>query len=165
MKKYRRTPISIICYVIAALLLIYTIYVGSTTVATIVDYYSSYDMAPQAGEFLTYLMQNCLMPFVSSILIGMAGFILDAVRKADPANWLTDEELSDAKEAKKAAKLEAKAAKLEAKAAKAETAKKDEDEDEDPVSESTESEEGAVFSADTQEDKEVIEFKDLKESK
>ena len=160
MKKYRRTPISIVCYVIAALLLIYTIYVGSSTVATIVDYYSSYDMAPQAGEFLTYLMQNCLMPFVSSILIGMAGFILDAVRKADPANWLTDEELSDAKEAKKAAKLEAKAAKLEA---KAETAKKDEDED--PASESTESEEGAVFSADTQEDKEVIEFKDLKESK
>lgn len=158
MKKYRRTPISIICYVIAALLMIYTIYVGSTTVATIVDYYSSYDMAPQAGEFLTYLMQNCLMPFVSSILIGMAGFILDAVRKADPANWLTDEELADAKEAKKAAKLEAKAA-------KAETAKKDEDEDEDPASESTESEEGVVFSADTQDDKEVVEFKDEEESK
>lgn len=156
MKKYRRTPISIICYVIAALLLIYTCYVGSTTVATIVDYYASYDMAPQAGEFVTYLMQNCLMPFVSAILIGMSGFILDAVRKADPANWLTDEELAEAKEAKKAAKLEAKAA-------KAETAKKDEDED--PVAESTESEEGAVFFADTQDDKEAVEFKDEEESK
>lgn len=88
MQKLKKSPVSIACYIIAALVLIYCFYLLGTSYKTIADYYSAYSMKPQFGEVATYIMQNCLTPFVSAVTLFMAAFILDSVRKLDPKNYV-----------------------------------------------------------------------------
>lgn len=118
-KKYRRSGVSIACYVIAAIMLVYVCYQIGSTVSTINEYYAQYEMNATPMEYLTYCGQAALQPFFYALATFMFGFILDAVRKNNKANYLSDEEIEAAKEAKKEAKDAKKFAKGEAAAAKA----------------------------------------------
>ncbi|MBR3126574.1 MAG: hypothetical protein IKF42_14285, partial [Mogibacterium sp.] len=113
-KKYRRSPASIVCYVVAALMLLYIVYMIGSTVAQINQYYAQYDMKAQPMEYVTYILQAILTPLINVGVFFMLGYILDEVRKNNPAYYLSDEEIEQAKVAKKEEKL----AKQEAKAAK-----------------------------------------------
>lgn len=114
MKKFRRSPVAIACYVIAALLAVYFLAVIFSTLSTINEYYAQYDMRAGFGETFGYLMQNGMSIFVNALLVFMAGFILETVRKLNPSNWMTDEEIAEAREAKLLAREEKQAAKGEA---------------------------------------------------
>lgn len=114
MKKFKKSPIAIVCYVIASIFTVYFIAVIFSTLHSINEYYASYDMQAGFGETLGYLLQNGLGPLTNAILIFMAGFILDEVRKLNPANWMTEEELAEAREARQLAREEKQAAKGEA---------------------------------------------------
>ena len=110
MKKFRRSPFTIACYVIAAMFAAYFVTIVISTVTTINQYYAAYDMSPTFGEVASYLFQQGTMPLF---------IILDEVRKGNPANWASDEEISEAKEAKRLAKEAKQIAKGEAAAAAA----------------------------------------------
>lgn len=118
-KRYRRSRVSVVCYVIAALMFGYVCYQIGTTVQTINEYYAQYGMSAQPLEYVTYTLQAALQPIVYTIVIFMLGYILDAVRRNNKAYYLTDEELADAAEAKKQAREAKKLARGEAAAAKA----------------------------------------------
>ena len=125
-KKFIQSPIAVICYILAALMLIYACFQAGSTVKQINEYYSSYGMSAKASEYVTYVLQAILDPLIHAFTFFIAGYILNAVRKLDPKNYKTVEELveieeakKEAKEQKQAAKGEVKAAKSEAKAAKA----------------------------------------------
>jgi hypothetical protein len=117
-KKYRRSALSIVCYVLAALMLVYIIYTGGSTVAQINQYYAQYGMKAQPMEYITYVMQAVLTHIVNAFLFFMMGYILDEVRKNNAAYYLSDEEIEEAKIAKKEAREAKKAAAAEAAAAK-----------------------------------------------
>lgn len=119
MKKFRRSPFTIACYVIAAMFAAYFVTIVISTVTTINQYYAAYDMSPTFGEVASYLFQQGTMPLFAAIGTFMAGIILDEVRKGNPANWASDEEISEAKEAKRLAKEAKQIAKCEAAAAAA----------------------------------------------
>ncbi|MBP3896264.1 MAG: hypothetical protein J6D57_00295 [Mogibacterium sp.] len=119
MKKFRRSPFTIACYVIAAMFAAYFVTIIISTVTTINQYYAAYDMSPTFGEVASYLFQQGTMPLFAAIGTFMAGIILDEVRKGNPANWASDEEISEAKEAKRLAKEAKQIAKGEAAAAAA----------------------------------------------
>ena len=114
MKKFRKSPIAIACYVIAALVAVYFIAIMFSTIHSINEYYATYQMKAGLGETLGYLLQNGLGPLTNAIVIFMAGFILDEVRKLNPANWMTEEEIAEAREARQLAREEKQAAKGEA---------------------------------------------------
>ncbi len=118
-KKYRRSVLSIVCYVLAALMVIFIIYTAGSTVAQINQYYAQYDMKAQPMEYVTYVMQAVLTHLVNAVLFFMMGYILDEVRKNNPAYYLSDEEIEEARIAKKEEKIAKKAAAAEAAAAKA----------------------------------------------
>lgn len=103
-KKYRRSKVATVCYVLAALMLVYTCYQIGNTIFTIVQYYAQYDMNATPSEYFTYIMQNGLSPLINAVVLFMLGYILDAVRKLDPKNWLSDDEIADKKEEKQASK-------------------------------------------------------------
>ena len=119
MKKFRRSPFTIACYVIAAMFAAYFVTIVISTVTTINQYYAAYDMSPTFGEVASYLFQQGTMPLFAAVGTFMAGIILDEVRKGNPANWASDEEISEAKEAKRLAKEAKQIAKGEAAAAAA----------------------------------------------
>lgn len=114
MKRFRRSPVAIICYVIAILITCYFIGVTISTLITIHDYYAQYDMQAGFGETMAYLLQNGLTILVNAVVVFMAGFILEEVRKLNPSNWTTDEERAEAREAKQLAREQKQAAKGEA---------------------------------------------------
>ena len=118
-KKYIQSGVVIACYVIAALLLVYTCYQAGSTVKQINEYYGSYGMKAKPFEYFTYILQAIIQPILNAFIVFMAGFTLTAVRKLNPENYKSAEELLDAKEAKTVARDNKQAAKGEAKAAKA----------------------------------------------
>ena len=118
-KKYRRSGVSVACYVIAALMMVYVCYQIGNTIKTINEYYAQYEMSATAMEYITYCGQAALQPLYYAFTAFMFGYILDAVRKNNPANYRSDEDIEAEKEAKKEAKDAKKFAKGEAAAAKA----------------------------------------------
>ena len=103
-KKLRKSPVVIALYVVAALVLIYSVYLVGSTVSYISSYYGQYGATPGFGETVGYVMQSVYQPLVMSILLGAAGYILNEVRALNPAYYATKEEIEAAKAAKKAAK-------------------------------------------------------------
>lgn len=118
-KKYRRNGVAIGCYVISALMLAYAFYQVGTTVGTINQYYSQTDFGPTAIEYVVYCLQAAIQPLLYALILFMLAYILDAVRKNNPANYLTDEEILDAAEARKQKREARKLARGENAAAKA----------------------------------------------
>ena len=119
-KKFIQSPIAIICYILAALMLIYACFQGGSTVKQINDYYAIYGMNAKPSEYFTYVLQAMLDPLIHAFTFFIAGYILNAVRKLDPKNYKTAEELVEIEEAKKEAREKKQAAKGEAKIAKSE---------------------------------------------
>lgn len=117
-KKFRGSVWTTICYVLAALMLIYTCYQAGTTVKTINDYYAQYQMTAKPMEYVTYILQSTLEPLMHTVVLFMLGYIANEVRKCNPASYISDAEKADAKDAKRAAKDARQAAKGEAAAAK-----------------------------------------------
>ena len=119
-KIYRKSGVTIVCYVFAAILLLYTCYVAGNTVGQINEYYAQYaqmGISAQPMDYITLVAQNGLPYLTYAFTVFMLGYILDAVRKTDPSNYMTEEEYQDAKAAKKEAKEAKKIAKGEKKAA------------------------------------------------
>ena len=114
-KTLKKSPVVIVLYVVAALMLIYDFYLIGSTISQITSYYAAYGVAPALGEVLGYIIQTALQPLVMTILLGAAAFILNEVRALNPANYATKEELEAAKAAKQAKKQAAKLSKEEAK--------------------------------------------------
>jgi hypothetical protein len=117
-KKYKGSVIAVIFYVLAALMLIYTCYQAGNTVASIKEYYAQYQMNATPSEYVTYILQSALEPLFNAVVLFALGYIINEVRKNNPAYYISEEEKADAKDAKKAAKDEKLAAKGEAAAAK-----------------------------------------------
>ena len=138
-KKFRRSPVTIICYVLAALMLIYTCYQGGTTVHQINEYYGQYGMKATPVEYITYVGQAIMATLINAIVLFMLAKIHDDVRKKNPANFRSDEDIAEAAEEKKAAKDTKQFEKGEKAAAKAAAEKGDVS-----VSVKTESEEPVV---------------------
>lgn len=86
-KVYKQSPVAICCYVFAAALLIYTFYMAGSTVKQVTEYYSSIGVSASAKEYFTYVIQTAIDPLVRAVLVFMAGYVLTAVRKLDPANY------------------------------------------------------------------------------
>lgn len=118
-KKFIQSPVAIICYVLAALLLVYACYQGGSTVGQINEYYAGYGMSAKPSEYVMYVFQAMMEPVLHAIVIFMAGYILTAVRKLDPKNYKTAAEIADMEESKKEAKEKKQVAKGDAKAAMA----------------------------------------------
>ena len=118
-KKFIQSPVAVACYVIAALMLIYACYQGGSTVGQINEYYAGYGMSAKPMEYVTYVFQAMLEPVFHAIVIFMAGYILNAVRKLDPKNFKTAAELAEMQEAKRVAKEKKQVAKGDVKAEKA----------------------------------------------
>ena len=137
-KKFRRSPVTVICYVLAALMLIYACYQAGTTIHQINEYYSQYGMKATPVEYLTYVSQAIMTTLINAIVLFMLAMIHDDVRKNNPANFMSDEDLVEAAEAKKAAKDSKQFEKGEKAAAKAA------DKSDVKVSVKTESEEPVV---------------------
>lgn len=108
-KKLRKSPIEIVLYVLAGLALIYAIYQIGSTVSYVFSYYDQYGMSPEVGETVNYVLQGCFQPFCMAILLFAAGYILSEVRALNPAYYATDEEVAQAKAAKKLAREKAAA--------------------------------------------------------
>lgn len=118
-KKYRISGLTVLCYVIAALMLVYVCFQVGNTIATINDYYAQYQMKATSTEYITYCVQAAAQPLFYAFVIFMLGMILDAVRRNNKANYRSDEEIEAAREARKEARDAKKFAKGEAAAAKA----------------------------------------------
>jgi hypothetical protein len=119
-KVYRKSGVTIACYVFAVFLLIYMCYTAGNTVGQINDYYAQYaqyGISATPMDYITLILQNSLPYLIYTVVVFMLGYILDAVRKTDPKNYMTEEEYQDAKAAKKEAKEAKKIAKCEKKAA------------------------------------------------
>ena len=82
--KFRRSPIAIICYVIAAVFAAYFIAIAAATLSDINMYYGS-----EMGFFikLVYVMQSGTDAIVPAIMTFMAGSILEAIRRLDHRNY------------------------------------------------------------------------------
>lgn len=104
-KKFRRSPIAIACYVIAAIGMIYSIYTIGSTVAYLNEYFASYGMtvAGNLKDALGYVLSSVVQPFSFAVIIFVAGYILDEVRALNPAYYYVPSE----KPSKKAKKDEA----------------------------------------------------------
>lgn len=137
-KKFRRSPVTVICFVLAALMLIYACYQGGSTIHQINDYYAQYGMKAKPAEYLTYVSQSVMATLINAIGLFMLAKIHDDVRKNNPANFMSDEDMVEAAEAKKAAKDSKQFEKGEKAAAKAA------DKSDVKVSVKTESEEPVV---------------------
>lgn len=87
MKKFKKSPIAIVCYVFAAIFAVYLISTEVSSVHSIYEYYAPYDMTPGFSEVLMYAIQQGITPLAAAIVTCMAGLILEEVRKLNPANW------------------------------------------------------------------------------
>ena len=138
-KKFRRSSATIVCYVLAALMLIYTCYQIGSTINQINQYYAQYGMNATPMEYFTYTLQAALTPLINTVVFFMLAKILDEVRKNNPANYQSDEDIVEAGIAKKEAKDAKKFEKGEKAAAKAaeksgeKTAAADKKKEDEPV--------------------------------
>lgn len=118
-KKFRRDAVTIICYVIALIFLFYIFYRAGKMFALINSYFAGFGVKPELRDYVVYTIPELIAPFRNGALIFMFGYILDAIRKNNPDNYATEEELVEARIAKKEAREAKKFARGEAAAAKA----------------------------------------------
>ncbi|MDO4975263.1 MAG: hypothetical protein Q4E61_02965 [Alphaproteobacteria bacterium] len=110
-KKYIKSTLVTVLYVIAIIAAAYAIFMLVSTVVAIVDYGKQAGQAVPFKEIFTALLQAVFQPLVSAVLVFVGAKIYDAVRILNPKNYATDEELLAAKKVKE----EAKIAKMQAK--------------------------------------------------
>ena len=74
-KKYRRSVMSIACYAVALLMLLYIVYLVVSTASQIGQYYAQYDMKAQPMEYFAYIMQAIMEPLINTAVFFMLGYI------------------------------------------------------------------------------------------
>ena len=77
--------------------------------ATTADYYSAYDMSFNMGDAVLYAIEQAMATLTFAFIAFISGWIISEVRRQNPDNFRTVEEVEAEKAAKKAAK-EAKVA-------------------------------------------------------
>lgn len=118
-KKYRRSAVAIVCYAIAVAIMIYLCYQAGKMVGAINQFYAQNGVKPAFTEYFVYILPAMLEPLRNVVIFFVLGYIVDAVRKNNPANYASDEEIAEARIARKEAREAKKFAKGEAAAAKA----------------------------------------------
>ena len=118
-KKFKRSVVAYICYAIAAIILLYTFYNAGKDLNILLAYNSQLAEKLSIGQFIVLIVPRMIGPLREFAIFFMFGYILDAIGKNNPANFVTEEEAAEAREAKKEARDARKFAKGEAAAAKA----------------------------------------------
>lgn len=110
-KKLKRSPWSIAFYVIAAALLIHAVYTVFGTISYLNTYFSTYGSSIGAnfGNAISYIFSNSLVHFIYAALAFTGAKTFDEVRKLNPDNYFSEDELAMMELAKQE-KLEAKKA-------------------------------------------------------
>ena len=118
-KKYRLSPVAVISYAIAVMILLFVCYQVGKMVGEINQYYAAQGLKPAFSDYFVYTIPAMLPSLRNCFIFFMLGYILDAVRKNNPANYKTQEEIEEEKIARQEAREARKAARGEAAAAKA----------------------------------------------
>lgn len=89
-KKLKKSPISIVCYVIAALSLVYGIYAFAGGISYLNQYFTAYgtSISENMKDAMSYLLSQSFTPLCFAVLVFMCGHINDAVRALDPDNFV-----------------------------------------------------------------------------
>ena len=123
-KVLKKSPIVIALYVVAVLLLAYSVYTVIQTLAAIASYADQMEGGLGIGETIGYILQSLVTPLTSMITVAGVAYTLNEVRKLNPANYVLVEkkapkasEVAEVIEIKDEPKVEAKTeTKTEAKA-------------------------------------------------
>ena len=103
MKKLKKSPVSIVCYVIAALSLIYALYALVSGYSYLNSYFSAYgtSIGANLGDAATYMLSQSFTPLCFAVMVFMCGHINEGVRALNPENYVEVEvvEKTDADEA------------------------------------------------------------------
>lgn len=85
-KMFKKDGWTKLCYILAAVIGIYTIYVLGSTIAYMVKYYQSYGMSitSELGRVIMYVIQQIFQPLVLGVVVLIAGRILNEVRLQNP---------------------------------------------------------------------------------
>jgi len=116
-KVLKKSPLTIVLYVIAAILLIYAFYMVGSTITYLHSYFSAYgsSFSKNLGTSIGYICTQSLVYFVYAIIVFVAAKIYNEVRALNDKNYLSAAESKAILKAKEA-KAEAKAAEKKAKA-------------------------------------------------
>lgn len=101
MKKLKKSSITIVCYVFAAITLVYTIYAIGSAVTYLNSYFAAYGASIGANfkDAFSYIVGQAFMPLVLAVLLFMAGHINDAIRALNPDNFVEVEPKAEKVEA------------------------------------------------------------------
>ena len=90
MKKLKKSPVSIVCYVIAALSLIYALYAIVSGYSYLNSYFSAYgtSIGANLGDAATYMLSQSFTPLCFAVMVFMCGHINEGVRALNPDNYV-----------------------------------------------------------------------------
>lgn len=90
MKKLKKSPVSIVCYVIAALSLIYALYALVSGYSYLNSYFSAYgtSIGANLGDAATYMLSQSFTPLCFAVMVFMCGHINEGVRALNPDNYV-----------------------------------------------------------------------------
>lgn len=114
-KKYIKSTLVTVLYVVAIVVLAYAVFQLVSTVVAIADYGKQAGQAVPFKDAFNALLQAAFQPLVSAVLVFVGAKIYDAVRILNPKNYATEAELLAAKKAKEDAKNAKAQAKQKAK--------------------------------------------------
>ena len=103
MKKLKKSPITIACYVIAGLSILYAAYSLYAAVAYLSNYFTAYgtSIAANLSDSMTYMLSQSFTPLCFAVMMFMCGHINDAVRALNPDNYVMIEVIESLKPAKR----------------------------------------------------------------
>ena len=90
-KKYKKSIVTLLCYIFAVIVLLYTSYSIGSLCAEIKAYYNAYGLSAPLSLYLTYSLQSA-QPLIYAGLFFVLGYILDEVRKNNPAYYVSAED-------------------------------------------------------------------------
>ena len=122
-KKLKTSKVTIGLYACTGIVSVYALYAIFNSITYLRNYFKTYvsTIGEHFGDALSYILNQSLSYIVFAVLLFVASVILTEVRKLNPENYISDEEMQAilAAKAEKAARAaEIKAMKAEEKAAK-----------------------------------------------
>lgn len=122
-KKLKTSKVTIGLYACTGIVSVYALYAIFNSITYLRNYFKTYgsSIGDHFGDALSYILNQSLSYIVFAVLLFVASVILTEVRKLNPENYISDEEMQAilAAKAEKAARAaEIKAMKAEEKAAK-----------------------------------------------
>lgn len=122
-KKLKMSKVTIGIYVCTGIISVYALYAIFNSITYLRNYFNTTgsSIGEHFGDAISYILNQSLSYIVFAVLLFVSSVILTEVRKLNPENYISDEEMQAiaAVKAEKAARAaEAKAMKAEEKAAK-----------------------------------------------